>query len=225
MKVKDGITARVPRSEEHIYYEVCEEWEKITKLVLEHAIYKKMAVRDVSNYLAIFDKVVEVKNGEVSYYPYNDVKLKGCFEIDKELHKDPGMRIVPIALKEYFVNGIPIEETIKKHTDILDFCLELKGTREWGAIFKYLEDGVVKIEKLGRINRYYISGSTGTIGRGHQSDGRSEQKHSSYGVKMFNRQDDRNIKDYELNYNFYIIEANKIINKIEDRQLNLFEEW
>ena len=47
MKVKDGITARVPRSAEHIYYEVCAEREKITKLVLEHAIYKKMAVRDV----------------------------------------------------------------------------------------------------------------------------------------------------------------------------------
>lgn len=44
----DGITARVPRSEEHIYYEVCEEWEKITKLVLEHAQYSKMIVRDVN---------------------------------------------------------------------------------------------------------------------------------------------------------------------------------
>ena len=65
----DGITARVPREQEVDYYKICADWEKITKLTLEHAIYKKMAVRDVSNYLAVYDKTVEVENGNVSYYP------------------------------------------------------------------------------------------------------------------------------------------------------------
>lgn len=44
----DGITARVPRKDEGTYLSVCAEWEKLTKLMLEHANYKKMVVRDVN---------------------------------------------------------------------------------------------------------------------------------------------------------------------------------
>lgn len=43
----DGITARVPRKDAEVYYKICSMWEKVTKLVLEHAQYSKMIVRDV----------------------------------------------------------------------------------------------------------------------------------------------------------------------------------
>ena len=48
MKVKDGITARVPRKYEELFYEVCIKWEVVTKLTLEYAKYTKMIVRDVN---------------------------------------------------------------------------------------------------------------------------------------------------------------------------------
>ena len=32
----------------------------------------------------------------------------------------------------------------------------------------------------------------------------------------------KDMKDYNINYNFYIAECNKIINAIEDKQLYLF---
>lgn len=220
----DGITARIPRKHLDTYYKICREWENKTKLTLEYAIYKKMCVRDVSNYLAIFEKMAEMdKEGNVHYYNYNEVKLKGCFEIDKELHKDPGMRIVPIALKKYFVDGIPVEETIRNHKDIFDFCLELKINKDYETTYKFLggeDKREIFTEKLGRITRYFISGSNGTLLKSHKTDGRVTHIDKGYGIKIFNKYYEA--EDYDINYNYYSIEARKIINKIENDQLSLF---
>ena len=76
-----------------------------------------MCIRDVNNYIGVYEDST----------PDNEhIKLKGDFEIDKEFHKDPSMRIVPLAVKEYFVYGIPIEKTIKENRDIFNFCMRLK---------------------------------------------------------------------------------------------------
>lgn len=53
------------------------------------------------------------------------------FEIDKELHKNNSMRIVPIALKEYFVNGILVKETVANHDNIYDFCIRRKSSKNF----------------------------------------------------------------------------------------------
>lgn len=203
----DGITARVPRKDADTYYKICAMWEKVTKLVLEHAQYKKMVVRDVSNYIAVYE------NG--------DTKLKGCFEIFQELHKNPSMRIVPIALKEYFVNGIPVEETIKNHTDIYDFCLMLKTTRGWTAKRQSIDSNGKHVEELGRITRYFISGKASSLYKEHD-DGRINGVNVGQGIELFNRYYEKEMKDYNINYQFYISECYKIINIVEDRQLSLF---
>ena len=83
----DGLTFHVLRSELETVLDICKTWEKTTKLMLEYSYYKMMAIVDVSTYLAVYE------NG--------DIKHKSDFEIDKELHKNPSMRIVPIALERY----------------------------------------------------------------------------------------------------------------------------
>lgn len=183
-----------------------------------------MFVRDVSNYLAIFEKVAEFdKEGVLHYYDYHSIKQKGCFEVDKELHKDPGMRIVPIALEKYFVEGIPVEETIKNHKDILDFCLELKINRDWESEYRFInKNGDIEKEKLGRITRFFISGSNGALLKIKKEDGKTTQVNKGFGIKIFNRKYESD--DYNINYSFYIKEANKIINAIVDNQLNMFYE-
>ena len=97
----DGITYLCPRKDVNKVNEVKEEMTNLTGLYIEDNIYTKFVVRDVNNYLAVYES--------------GDVKLKGCFEIDKEFHKDPSMRIVPIALKNYFVDNIPIKEMSTGH--------------------------------------------------------------------------------------------------------------
>ena len=121
----DGITLKVKKDTltKSRVYNVWKWWEGFTKLTLEHAVYKQMIIRDVNNYIA------EMEDGSLKY--------KGAFEIDVELHKNRSQRIVPIAVKRYFIDNIPVEETVKNHLTsgnygdienqgIYDFCLGKK---------------------------------------------------------------------------------------------------
>jgi hypothetical protein len=147
--------------------------------------------------------------------------LKGCFEIDKEYHKDPSMRIVPIALKEYFVNNIPIENTIKSHTDIFDFCLRLKTNVKSTPYFRYIHNNEIVNQKLDRTTRYYVSNNGGIINKEFDAT-RSSGVNIGYTVTLFNKYIEKPIKDYNINYNFYISEAYKIKNAVDNGQLSLF---
>lgn len=74
---------------------------KITGIELEYELCKEMYQANVNNFVLIKDD--------------DSVKLKGQYEIDKELHKNPSMRIVSIAAANYFINGITPEVTINNH--------------------------------------------------------------------------------------------------------------
>lgn len=208
----DGITILIPRTSLEDIRKVNAQLTKETGLGIEEAFYSKMVIRDVNNYLAVYDDSTKEKE---------HIKLKGDFEVDKEFHKDPSMRIVPIAVKNYFVYGIPIKETIKNHTDIFDFCLRLKTNSKSTPLYRHIVDNKVVDDKLGRTTRYYVSNSGGVFLKDF-GDGRLTGVNVGYSVTEFNRYVKKDIKDYDLNYNFYIAEANKLINAVDDGQLELF---
>jgi hypothetical protein len=110
----DGLEVIIRRDQQELYYDICKRWEEKTKLTLEFDDYQKMVIGDVNNYLALYT------NGKKKY--------KGRFEIDKVVgdepayHKDNSFRIVPYALSKFFLENIPVEKTIKEHTNIYDFC-------------------------------------------------------------------------------------------------------
>ena len=151
----DGITVRMKKEDIDGYFRICDNWEKETKLNLEFAEYSKMVIRDVNNYLA-----VDVKG---------KVKYKGAFEVDKFVgsepayHKDNSFRIIPLAISEYFVNNIPIEQTIKNHTNIYDFCGRQKFTKESYGQIHYLNVDKLISEKQQKNVRYYISNKGATF--------------------------------------------------------------
>ena len=204
----DGITYLCPRKDVNKVNKVKEEMTNLTGLYIEDNIYTKFVVRDVNNYLAVYES--------------GDVKLKGCFEIDKEFHKDPSMRIVPIALKNYFVDNIPIKETILNHKDIFDFCLRLKTNSKSTPIFRHFDSSYKTIDDvLPRTTRYYISKSGGIIFKDFGND-RTAGVNTGFSVTLFNKYEEKEMKDYNIDYNFYIIEANKIVNAIIDTQLYFF---
>lgn len=173
-----------------------------------------MIIRDVNNYCAVYS----------DYAPENNhCKLKGCFEIDKEYYKDPSMRIVPIALKRYFVDNIPIKETIMNHQDIYDFCLRLKTDSKSTPIYKYIKDGKIIEQPLDRTTRYYISNNGGALCK-EFNDGRITGVNIGYNVTLFNKYIKKDIKDYNLNYKFYILESLKISNVIDEGKMpSLFD--
>lgn len=134
------------------------------------------------------------------------------------------MRIVPIALKEYFINGKPISETIINHKNIYDFCLRLKTNNRFIPEYNYLDGDFKPItKKLTRTTRYYISNSGGSLTKRKNHDGTGNELTSvnkGYIVQLFNKFEEK--EDYNINYNFYIRECSKIIDSIELRQLSLF---
>lgn len=209
----DGITIKIPKFYETLYYNICKDWENITNLELEYVYYSKMIIRDVNNYMAISDK--------------GKLKYKGAFEIDKVVgnepayHKDNSFRIVPIAISEYFVNNIPIEETIYNHKDIYDFCGRQKFGRDSYGEIHYLKDNKIVVEKQQKNVRYYISKSKKVFIKNYIK-GSSEMINKGYEVEIFNKYIEKDIKEYNINYSFYIKEANKIIDVLLPKQVNLF---
>ena len=206
----DGITIMIPKNKLEAIREVNNQLTKETTLVIEEAFYKQMIIRDVNNYIAEYDDSTPDKE---------HLKLKGCFEIDKEYHKDPSMRIVPIALKQYFIYNIPITETVHSHTDIFDFCLRLKTNSKSTPYYKYLNDeGKIVDKKLDRTTRYYVSNVGGIIIK-QFDESRASGVNVGYSVNLFNKYIEKPMKEYDINYNFYISEANKIKYTVDDGQL------
>lgn len=209
----DGITVKIPRLLEPVYNEICKEWQRITNLELEYVNYSKMVIRDVNNYLAVSEK--------------GKVKYKGAFEIDKVVgnepayHKDNSFRIIPYAISEYFVNKIPIEYTIKKHTNIYDFCGRQKFGKDSYGMVHFLEDNEEKIQKQQKNVRYYIS-KPGAVFVKYYTKGTSELINKGYSVTIFNNYIEKQFSEYNIDYSFYINECRKIIDVIEDKQLSLF---
>jgi hypothetical protein len=148
--------------------------------------------------------------------------LKGDYEVFKEYHKDPSMRVVPLAVKNYFVYGIPIKKTIYEDNDIFDFCLRLKVNSLSDAMYTCIRDNKVAVDKLDRTTRYYISLGGGNLYKQFK-DGRQVGVNIGYTSTIFNTYIEKPIKEYKINYQFYIAQTQKLIDAIDDGQLSLFD--
>lgn len=206
----DGLTVKLKKEYESLYYQLCKEWEEITRLTLEYAYYKKMIVRDVNNYIAIYS------NGKT--------KCKGAFEFENlPLHKNKSELIVRKAMFNWFVNDIPVEDTITNATNILDFCI---GARVKGdAKFIYLDKNGQEFN-LPRTIRYFIS-NRGIVIKKKYYDGRFEymnappQRGKTWYQTLLNKYEDTDISIYDINYQYYIIQAKNEILKFQP-SLKLF---
>ena len=161
-------------------------------------------------------------NDYIAVKTNGEVKLKGDFCIDVEMHKNPSMRIVPIALKKYFVDGISVEETIKNHTDIYDFCIRLKVNKSYQGEYHHLNNNQHEIINLSKTTRYFISNKGGSLYKKEKTTGKMLGVNVGFVTALFNKYIEKPMEDYNINYQFYIMQCNKIINQIEDKQLTLF---
>ena len=213
----DGLEIKIPRIYKEMYFNICKEWEKITKFTLEYNEYNKISIADVNNYSCI-DTNSKIKN-------------KGRFEIDKLVgsepayHKDNSFKIIPIALENYIYRNIPIEDTIRNHTNIYDFCGRQKFTKDsHGEIHSIAyRNGIPEhVKNITQKNtRYYISTKGNPFIKCY-SKGSTEKIHVGFLVQEFNNYVEKQISDYNINYSFYINEVNKELNNIKPRQLDLF---
>jgi len=142
----DGLTVRVRRDQLGRVRKIASDWEFETGLDLEDAIYSRMFIRDVNNYLALYE------NGEV--------KRKGAYEYDVEWHQDHSSLVIPKAVEAHLIHGKDVQEFIENHEDTYDFFLRTKVPRTSRLLYV---DDLMGEQVIQNITRYYISREGGKL--------------------------------------------------------------
>lgn len=205
----DGILYTIPKSVD--YKSILKKWEDMTKLTLETEEYEAFYQFAINDYIAVGKGYSETKDKKL-------IKQKGLF-IDKvSLGKGMQPMIIPEALNRYFVDKIPVEETVRNCKDIHKFITYQKVDKKFSVEYNN--------EIISRINRYYVS--TGGYylykcivdDNGKRTDYTNMLKAS--GVVIVNNLD--SVKEFpkDINYMYYIRECYKIIAPFECVQLTLF---
>jgi len=200
----DGVTVRIRKNLICKMHEINQWWSDATQYELERTDYQKIIFSTVNDYLAI------KTDGEV--------KKKGDFLTDFELHKNKSARVCSIALEHYFVHSTPIELTIRNHTNIYDFCLRQKSSKD----FHYEGVNRVSGEKTiyNKLIRYYVSKSGEKLlkVKNENCDTNaaeiSQVEAGEWVMHVCNHLEPTHPLD-NINYDYYIERANKIVYKIQ----------
>jgi hypothetical protein len=150
----DGLTVRCPRQYIEQMKSICKWWESYTCLELESAIYSRMFIRDVNNYIG------EYKNGKLKSkgaYVHKTKQSQGndWTPNDMDWHQNYSALIIPKAAEFALVHGQDIEDFIINHDNIFDFMLRTKINKSDNLMLGNVE--------LQRVTRYYISKVGGSL--------------------------------------------------------------
>jgi hypothetical protein len=146
----DGLTVRCPRGQVDVMKSICKWWEDYTRLELESAIYSRMMIRDVNNYIAEYDD--------------GSVKRKGAYEYELAWHQNHSALVIPKAAEASLIHGRDMREFITTHPDIHDFMLRTKVGRADQLMYDDAETSVAgRPTQLQRITRYYIANNGGSL--------------------------------------------------------------
>jgi len=214
----DSIDVIFPNEAEGLYYKICKEWEEevgndiLGKL--EYDEYSKVVMTSINDYLAV------TKEGKI--------KVKGDFVSVMELHKNKSKSIIPIALQAYYKDNTPIEETIKNHKEIFDFCICQKATRQFHYIGRDMTTGYTN--HYNKMIRYFVSTTGEKLLKIKNEDTDSkapkvrECEAGDYKCTLFNKAFfyDK-MEDYNIDYQYYIDKTLAIIHKIEPEKKRLHE--
>ena len=227
----DGLFVLLKKSIYEQANKICQEWEQLTRLTLEEERFEAMYQYAINDYIAVKEGYKETKNPDL-------IKTKGMFITKVLLGKGLSAKIIPEAIIKYFVDGIPVEDTIKGCTDIRKFLMSEKTGKQWHVEYMNQEQQ--------RTNRFYASTNGGYLWKwkytGHAEGevveyyepyvGRQSYiaKEKSYqnmltasGVTLLNKFDDKPIEERKINYRYYIYEAYKIIRDLKPLQLSLWD--
>jgi hypothetical protein len=222
----DGIVCLFDKDQERLYNKNCKQWEKIVGNgelgQLEFQDYTKLIQLSINDYLAI--------------KPDGTTKEKGDFLTDFELHKNKSFRVVPLALREFFLNNILPEEFLVNHIQenpkhIFDYCAAVRARGQW-----YFEERKVKSyqsslfdassgticygkegTRLQKTVRYYISNEGNKLIKCNPDGRETEQQAGNWTITVFNIY--KEIKDYKIDYKFYLEKIYSILKKLNGTRM------
>jgi hypothetical protein len=206
----DGLTVRVPRTQEKLFFELCDRWMTYTRFKLEFKRYRKMIIRDVNNYIMFVETTDEKER----------IKAKGAYLHEQDMARDLKVRgvmydIISMAAREWYDKGTPIEETIYNSDCIYDFIGSQNTNEDKYKVLLQHADMNLKDKVMQKNNRWIITS-------GHPFEGRlvKVNKHTGERIEMQKGFRTTSVNDvdeslpieaYKLNYNFYINQARALI--------------
>ena len=221
----DGLFLICKKDKYQEYQKACKEWEELTKLQLEEEQFEAMYQYAINDYIAVKKGYKEATSDKKKSF----IKTKGMFITDVLLGKGLSPKIIPEAIINYFVEHIPVEETIKDCRDIRKFIKAEKTGKQWTVEYNN------QVQQ--RINRFYVSNSGYYLWKYKEDSGVKEYQNmlKGYAVKLHNTfYSDEDLQwkyahgetfqsIYDINYNYYISQCKKIIEELKPRQLSLFD--
>lgn len=201
----DGLTIRVPRNQINWFMKVCERWEQYTGFTLEYNYYRKMIIRDVNNYLMFTH----------STDPKKRIKAKGAYVIRRPIYKGYNYPIIALAVQEYYDKGTSVEATILSNTNIYNFMKAERTSMEKFDVVLFPKDPKKDTRLLQKNNRWIVTDGNPEEGRLFKIKKDTKERiamQSEWLVTPIpNVQEGALISSYNLNYKFYVGEAEKLI--------------
>lgn len=200
----DGIIIKIPIEKLDIFKKITEEWNIHNKMSADGEYYKMFIRRDVNSYFVIQTDGKEEFVGAMDPLQYR-----------KDYTKGYDMPIVAKAVYEYFVNNVPIMETLRNHKDILDFCKTQNVGRKFKVCYDKVVDGKITTIYCQQHFRFYVSQKGVIIQKEDSATGKRSVLGGGLPSIMLNNLDDKPIEEREINYAYYYNECMKFINPIK----------
>lgn len=138
----DGVMIEFYEDQYEEVLAIVNEWQSRTGFELEEDSVALIAQKDVNNYVEVQPNgSVKTKGG----YLVRGIAPAGAFNVNNNAC------IVATALKEYFVNGTPVEETINGCNDIFQFQLIAKAGAKYREAYHLVDGEQVPVQKVNRV--------------------------------------------------------------------------
>ena len=206
----DGLFVLRKKKDEQKFKDVCKWWENLTRLELEEDRFERFYQFAINDYLGVIEGYKDSKNPKL-------LKKKGLFIDNVTLGKGMQPMIIPKAINANLADNIPVEETIRNCKDINEFITYQKVDKKFTV--QYMNKFIT------HINRYYVSTNGGYLYKCEVKDDKIVKfanMLTASGVTICN--DITAIKEFpkNINYKYYIKEANKILAKLKVQEQGLF---
>lgn len=209
----DGLMVKVYEDKEEDFNRIIDWWQKTTGMSMDADVLHCLIARDVNNYIAQF-RVKDKKTGELKL----EDELKGTFNplmYLNDLQKGYSMPIVSKAVYDYFINHVPVMDTLKAATNILDFCMTQNVGKNFHIIQRRVINNEVVDEVYQRYVRFYVANNGHVLMKVHNISGQKERFAAGTVVQICNSLDDTPIELRNIDYGYYYRECMKIIEPVK----------
>jgi hypothetical protein len=151
----DGLMIKFPVANEKQINKIVEEWEQRTRLNMEYTEIHRIAQKDVNNYIVQVGATYLIRDGVKTFTKEDKRKIntKGGYVSlwQGGSFKNNSLIIVHKAIVEYFMNSVPVEDTINKAENIFDFQMICKTGGTFQNTVWAVGDDQITVQRVNRV--------------------------------------------------------------------------